>query len=363
MEKVLFISNQLFVDPGSKNGGVKICTEEFIDLLRTNFEVIVFPVRYKFSFIYRIQVRLGLNVYNDYAPGEYTKELKDFIEQNKIRFVFLNLSNTITFSPVLRSIGGDGIKLILCSHGNETGDLLHEAVRLRDQAKPPVLFFSDLTIGRLLKKEAFYRYKYIDLVLTISEVEENIEKWIGAKNTFMVPRVITTEDSRWEPVLNRVGFFGDLSHGPNYAGIISICAELEKQKVPVEFRLIGAPEAAGREIQQKYPFVKYLGYLPEQDLKNEVLTWSYFLNLVFYYSRGVSTKLAKVIGLGLPVISTVQGNRGYRWSSGQMLTATGPKNMAELITQNINRRDLIEAHKAETDKIINSSPHLEDIMS
>ena len=38
MEKILFISHELFLDETRKEGGVRVCTLEFIDLLQTRFE-------------------------------------------------------------------------------------------------------------------------------------------------------------------------------------------------------------------------------------------------------------------------------------------------------------------------------------
>jgi hypothetical protein len=362
MENILFISNSLFVNPASKNGGVKICTDEFISLLKTKFEVNVFEVNYNLSFAYRARVKMGINVYNDYKVSDYEEPLRNILKSKNIKYVFLNLSNTITFSPILKKIGGSNLKIILCSHGNETGDLLHDIVRSKERFNRFSLFTSSYLIGELLKKEAYYRINFIDLVLTISDIEENIEKWIGAKNTFTVPRVIICEKIDLQPILNRVGFFGDLSHAPNYIGVEMICNEIEKKKINIDFRLIGGPNSIGDKLSKKYPFVKYLGYLSEEDLKSEVASWAYFLNLVFYYSRGVSTKLAKALSLGLPVISTLPGIRGYKWEEGNINISGNAKEMSDMIQLYASDINKINFDQQEVKKIVSSSLSLNAIM-
>ena len=363
MEKVLYISNAIFLDMKNREGGVRNCTLEFIGLLQQKFEVIEFPVSYRTSIAYRARVKLGLNHYDDYTPEAYRPELASSLKENKIRFVFLNLSNTLTFSALIKEIGGSGVKVILCSHGNETGDFLHQVVRFRESAPFFKRLFSTYSLGKLLKIEAYYRVKDIDMVLAVSPVEESIEKWLGAEKTFMVPRVIKKEFLDLRPVPNRVGFLGDLSHTPNQTGIISFCEALRSRgQHKVELRLVGGPEAIGASIAEKYSFVKYLGFLDNPELREEAATWSYFVNLVFYYSRGVSTKLARALSWGLPVISTIPGNRGYQWTDGEVLMARDAAHMAELAAENAGNAGSVGRDAQETIKIVSSSPGLEQIM-
>ncbi len=209
------------------------------------------------------------------------------------------------------------------------------------------------------------------MVLCVSPVEEQIENWLGARHTFMVPRTIPFSPLAFEPILNRVGFFGDLSHWPNKSGILRLCEALLKQGgyanpdhggPSIELRLVGGPEEQGRAIAAQYSFVKYLGFLPTAALEKEVAGWSFFLNPVFYYSRGVSTKLAKALAWGLPVISTIPGNRGYRWSAGAILNAAGPEQMARLIIEKAGDRDAIAEAHSNSIKIAQSAPGLPRIM-
>jgi glycosyltransferase involved in cell wall biosynthesis len=331
-EKVLFIVNNIYLDTSRNEGGVRNCTIEYINLLSTRFDVILFPVSYSKSIFYRIRIKLGLNNYNDYEPQNYKNELRETIIKNDIKYVFLNLSNTMTFASVIKEMFSSVVKVILCSHGNESGDFLHQSFRFKNEQswlqriKNPFLF------AKMIEKEVDFRLQFLDLVLTISEVEEGIEKWLGAKRVFMVPRVLSSEAIPWNPVEGRIGFLGDLSHKPNFESIISFCDALSILNLKnVKFRVLGSPENIGKSLAVKYPFVEYCGFVPNERIFNEVGSCSIFLNLLFYYSRGVSTKLAKGLNWGIPVVSTTYGNRGYNIPSGMLTSVDTPSEMAELV--------------------------------
>lgn len=331
-EKVLFIVNNIYLDHNKNEGGVRNCTEEYIKLLSIKFEVLLFPVSYSFSLLHRFGVKFGLNNYNDYKPESYKNELKEEINKHKIKYIFLNLSNTMTFALVIKEMFNSDIKVILCSHGNESGDFLHQSFRFKDEQnwlqriKNPFLF------AKMIAKEVDFRLRFLDMVLTISEVEEGIEKWLGAKRVFMVPRVLTSDKIPWNPVVGRIGFFGDLSHKPNLESVISFCDALSNLDFKnVKFRVLGSPENIGKSLAVKYSFVEYCGFVPNERILEEVGSWSIFLNLLFYYSKGVSTKLAKGLNWGIPVVSTTYGNRGYNIPSGMLTTVDTPTEMAELV--------------------------------
>jgi hypothetical protein len=86
-------------------------------------------------------------------------------------------------------------------------------------------------------------------------------------------------------------------------------------------------------------------------------TWAIFLNLVFYYSRGVSTKLAKGLGWGIPVLTTPYGNRGYDIPHDMLASAETPSQMAQLTVKLI--ADSTELEKMRSNSIYLSS-HFHD---
>jgi Glycosyl transferases group 1 len=358
----LFISNSIYFDESKNEGGVKLCTREYLALLKIIFNVVLFPVNYHINIMYRIRVKLGLNVYNDYHPGDYKKDLMSAIRENNVNIVFLNLSNTASIAELIKKEFGDKVKIVLCSHGNESGDFLHEATRFHKKVPFYRSFLSSWTLGSLLKKEAGYRQKYIDGILTVSPVEEALEKWIGAKKVLMIPRTVSSEPINWKPVPGRIGFMGDLSHLPNYIGVDEVCKALSNYpNKGIELRLVGSPENMGIKLAKTYSFVKYLGYLNKMELEAEVSAWAFFLNPVFYYSRGVSTKLAKALGWGLPVISTSIGCRGYSWEKGNPFFAESPDETARKINEYSTDINLINAAAKEIKELVGSSPSLESI--
>ena len=329
----LFLSNEIYFDSSKQEGGVRICTEEYLALLQLNFDVEIFKVHYHYNLAYRLRVKLGLNIYNDYRVEHYKFRIADLIKKRNVSFVFLNLSNTAPFAKLIKDIFGDSVKVILCSHGNESGDYLHAFTRFKDGQPFYRSFFSSIALGRLIKKESYFRQELLDAVLTVSPIEEALEKWLGAKHVLMVPRTINKQFLIRKIIKGRFGFIGDLSHAPNFYGIEQVCNAI--QLLPsiefIDIRIAGSPKAIGEQLSSKYPFVTFLGYLDSESLAKEASTWSFFINPVFYYSRGVSTKLAKALGWGLPVITTTIGCRGYQFKRGSLVIAESPHEMANKI--------------------------------
>lgn len=361
-EKVIFISNFKFIDSSFPEGGVSQCTNDFISLLSVNFEVLKFPVKLKSSYFYKLEVKLGLNVYTDYKVEDYEQSLKKIIKEHNVKNVFLNLTNTAEFSVLIKRLFGQKVKVILCSHGNESGDYLHEITTHGNNKPFYQVIISTYILGKMLKKEAIYRQKYIDLILTVSEIEQSIENWIGAKKVLMIPRSIFLENIDWNPILGVCGFVGDLSHLPNSFGIDQLCnAILKYEYSNIEIRLVGSSRNIAQSFEMKYPFVKYIGYLTNEELKKEVSQWSFFLNPVFYYSRGVSTKLAKALSWYLPVITTKIGCRGYEWEIGNPIFANSVIQMAEIIIESANNREIIYKAKKSITDMANSIPSLNTI--
>jgi len=360
--EAIFISNSIYFDDSKKEGGVKLCTREYLALIKLLFNVTLFHVNYHIDVCYRIRVKLGVNIYNDYNTKEYAQQLTDTIRKNNVSLVFLNLSNTASFAEIIKKEFGENVKVVLCSHGNESGDFLHEATRFKKEMPFYRKLLSSFTLGSMLKKEAEFRQDFIDAVLTVSPIEEALEKWLGAKKVLMVSRTIKPDFLNWQPVAGRVGFIGDLSHGPNYFAINEVCKSLNHfSRKGIEMRIVGSPERIGTALQNKYSFVVYTGYLNEIELENEVSTWSAFLNPVFYYSRGVSTKLAIAFGWGLPVITTSIGCRGYQWEKNNPIFAESPAEMAKMINDYSTDMSILKNKRKEILDLVNSSLGLEGI--
>jgi hypothetical protein len=359
----LFLSNEIYFNLSKQEGGVRVCTEEYLSLIAHLYDVEVFKVHYRFSYAYRLLVKLGLNVYCDYKPELYAQQIIEVIRKRSAEIVFLNLSNTAPFARLIKEVFGSQVKVVLCSHGNESGDFLHEATLLKNRMPFYRSLAATFVLGSLLKKEAAFRQTSLDGVLTVSPIEEAIEKWLGAKKVLMIPRTLSAQKLILNSLHGRIGFIGDLSHWPNFYGIDELCKALEQiiGNQNIELRIVGSPSTIGERLASQYRFVNYRGYLNYSDLKSEVSSWTFFINPVFYYSRGVSTKLAKVLGWGLPVITTEIGCRGYSWQDGNLLFAESPKEMALAIIENSNNQIAISEAINEVEKVRLSMPSLDFI--
>lgn len=362
-EKVLFITNQLFVDESKPEGGVRLCTYDFIELLKCRYEVVIFSLDYNKSFIYRLKAKIGVDVYEEYDTNKYLKLLANEIKKAHIKKVFINLSNALAITKAVKE--NSDVKVILCSHGNESGDFLHQTVRFSRMMHPLPRLFSSWRLGRVLQKELDFRNRYIDLVLSVSDIENSIEKWLGAKQTFMVPRVFLPDFISWNPIVGRIGFVSDLSHYPNYYGLFNLCKELQNKDLDkkIEIRVVGKSCGNLKLLLKEFNFISPLGYLNEEQLKQEAGSWMYYLNPVFYYSKGVSTKLAKGMNWGLPVLSTEAGNRGYIFKNGGVVTCKGAKDMANKIITSAFDKPAVSKEREKVIKAVTSFCSMNDVMN
>jgi len=356
--KAIFLTNKIYIDKSLNEGGVRLCTEDYIELLSCKFDLLIFPVENRKSIWYRILVKLGINHYNDFNNQLKVKELHNLILKNDITYLFLNQCNTAFFGIELKKHIRDKISVFICSHGNESGDLLHQLTRFRNVLPFYRKVLANWTLGKTIRAEVNQRANGIDGVLTVSEVETQIENWLGAKKVFFVPRTIVFHPLPYNNQLGVVGFLGDLSHAPNFHGIKSLCEALKRiQNIKgLQIRIVGSSTAESEILQRDYPFVNCLGYLSNEELAKECESWSFFLNPVFYYSRGVSTKLAKALGMGLPVITTEIGNRGYQWEEGNLPTVNSPEEMANKILELAFNSDKIQHYRKQVIQIVNSTP-------
>lgn len=364
MEKVLFITNKALVDKTKPEGGVSYCTKDFITLLETKFEVIIFPLSYNRSLLYRVRAKLGIDILEDYNPADYGNELIENITSMGIKKVFINLTSTSRVAETIKNKFGDSVKTILCSHGIEGGDLLHHSVRFKQLLPKLHRITSAYKLGRILQDELKLRLNYFDLILTVSSIEVAIEMWMGAKKVFFVPRVFSESFIEWKPTIGRLGFIGDVSHYPNYYGLLKLCESVSNSKddLKITIRVVGKPCRNLDLITAQFPFVEPLGYLSNDKLILEAASWMYYLNLVFYYSKGVSTKLAKGMNWGLPIISTVPGNRGHEFKNGGVNTVDTVDEILSLVKSREENMALLETDKKNVELAVTSSDTYHDIM-
>ena len=114
-------------------------------------------------------------------------------------------------------------------------------------------------------------------------------------------------------------------------------------------------------MEKKYSFVSYVGFIPDDELKEELTKWTYFLNPVLWYSRGASTKLAQAISMGVPVLSTPAGNRGYCFEQNSIPTFETIDDMVKFISENIENSDINKLLHEKIMELALNGPNLKSI--
>lgn len=283
------------------------------------------------------------------------KSLIEFLRVNKIEIIFINMASLVRYAKPIKEVFGNEVRVILMSHGNHSGDFLHLISKPLTKVSFVKIVLNKIRLGLLISTESEFRVKYLDAVVTLSETEAQIENWFGAKQTLFLPRKLHSDFLKFNPIIGRVGFVGRLDHPPNLQGMEILLDEFNvKQDTSIEIRLVGAPEKFGKQLAKKYAQVTYLGELSNDKLESEVATWAMLLNPVWWYSTGASTKLAKAISWGIPIVTTTAGMRGYKWQKGNLLVADTTKQMHSIISTNAFDIQIINTNANQTQMVANS---------
>lgn len=325
------------------NGGVQMCSMEFLELIKNTVdELHYFKVDNSSALLFRLMHKANFDLYQSYDIKKYKQTLISTITKQNISHVFINKAELIKFSKLIKDANlPDPPKIIIMSHGNESGDLLGDLSGKITKFSGILKYLGVLKLGIVLYLESWYRKRYVDLVCTISDEESAIEKWLGMNMTFFIPRLIQqSDDVIRTPKSGVFGYVGTLSHTPNFVALNVLFSEIAKGNTFPEVRLVGQPAEIGENFAKQYVFVKYLGALKDTDLVEEVKNWSFFINPIFNYSRGASMKLAKAIEWQVPIITTIAGRRGYLFDSGKLIeTEDNPFAMAKAIIKQLNITD------------------------
>lgn len=361
-EKLIFVSDLDHI-AAEIPGGVQLCSAEYISLFQAaGYDVEHFSVSHTTSLLVRAKIKLGFDIYERYDFKRLFPLLLKKINNLGIRYVALNQVALVGFAPLLKKTFGSEIKIIVLSHGNESGDFLHEIIRTCGPVNRVRRIRDIYRLGAMIYTESRAYTEVVDLLLSISETELQVNNWLGAKRSLFIPRIFKPEDIGRKPYPNRVGFVGSLNHKPNYDGILAVIEEMEGLgDNNVIFRIVGGPADIGRSLQERYSSVQYVGHLSDPEFRLEASTWALFLNPIFWYSRGASTKLAIGINWGIPVISTPPGNRGYRWEKGKITTVNSPFEMAETIVSITNDVHKIQALSEDVVRVASSGPDIEKL--
>ncbi|SDE03957.1 Glycosyltransferase involved in cell wall bisynthesis [Mucilaginibacter pineti] len=334
----LFISDENYLNQNN-TGGVQLCTREYLEYLRqAGIQIQEYPVRPVINVFNRVKIKLGLDTYDHYSASPYLGELIKTINESGIKLVFFNQINLSPWAKQLKRYVAADVKFIGLSHGNESADYLNDITR---QGKAG--FLKAWRLGKLLVREHKFFTLALDGVVILSAQEVAINQWLGAQETFYLPRLLTPGFMETMPSPGVAGFVGTLDHLPNKLGIVYLADELTKLDFSGTIQLVGGPAYVGMELAHRYSFIKYKGQLDNARLNDEITGWSLFLNPVFWYARGASTKLAQAINLGIPCLTTTAGRRGYELSDENIVVqGNKPRDFALAIVSALSNEAMLK---------------------
>ena len=349
LQKAVFVSNHCYI--GSGGGGVQWCTCEFLSSIKAAGWIpeIVATVPPR-DILSRITRRLLPRPYKGLHRRDVLAEILQKVDRATSGWIFLNNTESAALAPQLRLHRPD-VRLCFLSHGVEVTDVVNN-LRLTPLATPPAQRKSRW-LGDLLKTENCMR-NALDAVVCISEQDVAFEHWLGSKSVLFLPRQVNLAPLELSPIKMRVGTVGTLSHGPNLHGL-RLFAEALQDLDGIELRVVGGPESIGVALQNEFKSIRYLGELPDEKLRAEAATWCAFINPIFCYARGASTKVATALGWGLPVITTPHGARGYRWDQQALPLAKSVSEMLN-ITKQIASSDDAESWRMRAKLVANLAP-------
>ena len=173
---------------------------------KSGFKLVYLSVKPRHDFKNRALNRVFPNPYNRYNMEAIADRAVSKIVDNNSSVVAINQVNLLPVARILKKQINEEICVISLSHGNESGDLLHEM--LRESGGWLSRSAAALQIGRVMLQEAKLLTNFVDLMLCMSEIEEKINAWLGAKRSMVVHRTFKPEFLDWSPVEGRVGFVG-----------------------------------------------------------------------------------------------------------------------------------------------------------
>jgi hypothetical protein len=295
------------------------------------------------------------------VPHTVADDALETVRHSGAKIVFFNLTDFRHAAGVLRHAFKDQLKLFHLSHGMGSTDFAIDDQAKRQQADRSSLDKkSALKVGAALQFEADYR-RYLDASLCISPLDAELEKWLGVPRTEWFPRPIRPATLNSAPIEGRVGCVATLNHPPNQLGLIAFLEAVARHNVrKIHIRLVGGPECLGQAFENHFSCVTYAGKLSDPELRQEVSSWCCFVNPVFAYARGCSTKIAMVLGWGLPLASARAGVRGYVWDDGILPLANTADELVDLVRQRTVRQSFATFSSA-TQRVANLQPPVQAI--
>lgn len=326
-QTALFVTHSVYLQNGG--GGAQWCTREYRSTLsRAGFKLVDVAFESRRDWVARFRHKFRPSPEGEIPGAKIAQEIAKRLSTTGAQLCFLNNSDAGLLAPRIRE-AAPSLRLVFLSHGVELTDMVNN-LRIAPDAIAPSRRRPEF-IGRLLQAELRQR-QAIAATICISEPDELLEAWLGTYRTLFLPRQVPLDDLTATPQSGRIGCVATLDHGPNRQGIEKLASALALYP-SVKLRIVGGPEALGRSIAAQFTSTQYCGRLSEHDLRAEAATWCAFANPIFCSARGASTKVAAALSWGLPVFTTPQGARGYRWPKDSLPLANTPADLAALLSK------------------------------
>ncbi|MBA3848436.1 MAG: hypothetical protein C0502_00390 [Opitutus sp.] len=329
----IFVTHRAYLAEGG--GGAQWCTREYRRTLQSAgfaLEDVVFASRR--DLLARLRAKIRPSPEGELHSGAIARAVATRVAEIGARWCFLNNSDAGLLAPRIRALRPE-LRLVFLSHGVELTDAVNN-LRLAPESLPAARRGPGF-LSRLLRAEIRQR-QALDASVCIAEPDERLEDWLGAPRTLFLPRQVPVDELPHAPLAGRVGCVATLDHGPNRDGLEQLASALTRHS-GVTLRLVGGPLSAGRDLARRHPAIDYRGRLDDAALRAEAATWCAFANPIFCAARGASTKVATALGWGLPVFTTPQGARGYRWPAGTLPLAGSAAELAALLAAAATAKD------------------------
>jgi hypothetical protein len=355
-QAALLIAHEDVFKPG---GGVQLCVHEYIAaLLAAGYSLQEIRFRFERGWRERLSNRLIRPVSQTPFPRDLFDRIRESAARTGATTAFFGINLSADLSRRLRAELPQ-LRQVLLSQGVESLDYAI-AMRLKQAAEGTTPAAAKWRLGDQIFRESEQR-ALVDAVITLSPLDAEIEKWLGAARVCWLPRTIIEAPLDARPVDGRVGCVARLDHPPNRDGLEILFAALAaRAPSDLRFRLVGGPASAGEALASRHRFVDYLGALDEPALRAEAATWCCFVNPLFVYAKGASTKLAVGLGWHLPIATTAYGARGYVWDESALPLAKDAQELARLVAER-SRLASYERHRAQTLAIAARSPSISQV--
>lgn len=351
-DAVLFTNAQFLTSGG---GGVQWCTRDYLETIACaglGPEVVSF--RTDRSFPTRLRRRLSQRPFVRAARSADLKACVKAIDRSGTALIFLNNADALSLAPSLKR-RCPRATIVYLSHGPEIVDVVNGISHQRREQRPGRS--TVVHLGHALAHDIHVRAS-VDAAVCISSEDVLFERWLGIEQALFLPRSIRPDPLDWQPRGDRIGVVATLNHAPNFDGIEQLARAIQRRKASIDFRIVGGPMERGIELTERFRCITYCGALSEAELRAEASTWLCFVNPIFCQARGASTKVATALGWGLPVFTTHQGARGYRWSASESPLADKPNDLLDHLLA--LRNSSVTALRQSARRLVRQAPTIEE---